>query len=219
MDGEKDERFALRKIVTKGCSKINQRRDVKQKKPVNTGFKVEGRDSSRKLTRLMSHEVDRFGRRARSRREAVVVKKDLRIKLNAQLDSRIDARSCWDPGGAPFKSRGRKSRSTQSQVPVVAVSTPGSLRQQCSQAGMRSLTAERKLVVRGRLAETKTETDWYPRDLDIVTGGAGMTAWNYESTTTQWISRQSAEKRRDSINRLGEEENGSGEALLENVRP
>lgn len=60
---------------------------------------------------------------------------------------------------------------------------------------------------------------WYPRELDIVTGGAGMTAWNYESTGTQWISRQSTEKRRDSIDRLGEEEDGSGVALLEKVRP
>jgi hypothetical protein len=57
---EKDERFALRKIVTKKVvSKINQRRDVK--KPVNTGFKVEnGRDSKYKLAGLMSHEVDRL---------------------------------------------------------------------------------------------------------------------------------------------------------------
>lgn len=157
---------------------------------------------------------DRLGGRAGSRREAVVVKRDLRIKLTGQLDSRIDGGSCWDPGGAPFKSRGRKSRSTQSQVPVVAVSTPGSLRQQCSQADMRRLTTERKFVVRGGLAGTKTTEGWYPRDVDIVTGGAGMTAWNDESTRTRWISRQSTEKRRDSIDRWGREEDGSESSTL-----
>lgn len=64
---EKDERVALRKIVTKSCSRKNQRNV--NKKPVNTGFKVEGgRDSNGKLAGLMSHEVNRMAEERGTRR-------------------------------------------------------------------------------------------------------------------------------------------------------
>lgn len=138
----------------------------------------------------------------------------MKIKLQEQLDSPIEG-GCWGSWRSTFQIQGSEESEYSKPGSRCSRNTPGSLRQQGSQAGVRRLTAEME-VFRGGL--NGTEDNRYNCIQDGARYRHGWSRYRPLGTVSQLgLGGSLGEAKRNKEIRLiaEEEEDGAVETLLE----